>query len=64
MSFGGSAMKTPEHCKGCLYREGFSSGISHCAYSIITGKLRNCPPEECPYYMKKGKKRKHIKLGE
>ena len=49
MSFAsGESTRTPECCKGCVYRE--VSGISICAFSLRTGKLRGCPPEECTHY--------------
>ena len=51
MSFKGTTTETPKHCKGCVYRGNFSAGISICNFAEITGKLRNCPAEECPYVL-------------
>ena len=56
----GEISVTPKHCKGCIYRE--TSGISKCLYSIITGKLRNCPVDECPHKIKKGRRNNRAKL--
>ena len=65
MSKDGMVSETPKHCKGCAFREGVRSGTSHCVYSIITGKLRNCPPEECTHYVKKRtRKKEQISLKE
>ena len=60
MSMNGLVNETPKHCKGCFYRGGTGFGVSYCCYSDITGKLRNCPAEECPYYTAKKKKRSQI----
>lgn len=58
MSFKGTTTETPKHCKGCVYRGNFSAGISICNFAEITGKLRNCSAEECPYYLKKSRKKR------
>ena len=51
MSFEKDCHHTPKKCKGCIYRE--TSGVSICAYSIITGKLRGCSVEECTNFVPK-----------
>lgn len=60
MSYKGSPAHTPANCKGCVYRGNFSAGISVCNFAEITGKLRNCPADKCPYYLKK-KRSKGVK---
>lgn len=51
---------TPKCCKGCFYRTYLSSNVSVCDYAAITGELRNCPPEECTYYLKKKRRKKEL----
>lgn len=48
-------------CKGCIHRR-FLTGTATtaCHYCWDTGKLRNCPVEECPYYCNDRKKLKEI----
>ncbi len=59
MSFKSGLMNImPECCKGCSYRIRESSNVSMCDYAFQTGKLRNCKPEDCPYYKPRGKKKK------
>lgn len=58
MSFKSGLMNImPECCKGCFYRIRESSNVSMCDYAFQTGKLRNCPPEECTHYTRKDRKR-------
>lgn len=58
MSLNGTTWDTPNCCKGCFYRIAPSNGVSICDYACATGKLRNCPVEECPHYTKKKKRKK------
>lgn len=52
--------KPGEGCKGCFYRKRIDGvGPMVCQYSLMTGKLRGCPPGEgCIRYIKgsKGKR--------
>lgn len=48
---------TLECCRGCFYRIRGTGNVSLCDYAFQTGKLRNCPPEECTHYTRKGRKR-------
>ncbi len=57
MSFKGTAQEMPKRCKGCAYRSYLGFSMSICDYAFQTGKLRNCPPEECKYYIKKNRKK-------
>ena len=59
MSKGGLSNETPKTCKGCVYRINANGATSICDYAGMTGKLRNCPVSECPYYTKKPRRRKN-----
>ena len=39
--------------KDCCYREHPRGGFKNCGFAVLTGRLRNCPPDEnCTRYMK------------
>lgn len=45
-----------KRCKGCGHRrtiDGTRTGPTICHYLLDTGKMRGCPPDECPYYTTK-----------
>lgn len=55
-----------KRCRGCIHwRRLCSSNSSDCAchYSIDTGKLRGCEPEDCTYYDSDRRKLRKIRTG-
>jgi hypothetical protein len=57
MSKDGLPNQTPKTCTGCIYRARVNGATSICDFAGMTGKLRNCSVSECPYYIKKGRKK-------
>lgn len=61
MSFKSNTLQgTPRCCKGCFFRTVLSGSVSCCDYAVLTGKLRNCPPEECTHYLSKKRRKKEL----
>lgn len=40
-------------CKYSKYMTGSNNSFKACHYALDTGKLRDCPPQECNKYEKK-----------
>lgn len=41
--------------KDCVFRKNISGGIAVCDYAGATGRLRNCPVEDCDKYVSRRK---------